>query len=60
MVRDCALRFVDVERARSRAGPCNSTSLSMDLASMDDLNERQAASWMKQTTAIPGFGGKKR
>jgi hypothetical protein len=32
----------------------------MDLASMDDLNERQAASWMKQTTAIPGFGGKKR
>ena len=23
---------------------------------MDDLDERQAASWMKQATAIPGFG----
>ncbi len=31
-----------------------------DLASAVDLNERQAASWMKQATAIPGFGGKKR
>jgi len=32
----------------------------VDLASVDDLDERQAAAWMKQATAIPGFGGKKR
>jgi hypothetical protein len=32
----------------------------VDLKSVDDLDERQAASWMKQATAIPGFGGKKR
>src|SRR4029077_2657241 len=34
----------------------------VDLASLADfdLNERQAASWMKQATAIPGFGGMKR
>jgi len=31
-----------------------------DLESVDDLDERQVASWMKQATAIPGFGGKKR
>jgi hypothetical protein len=35
-------------------------SRGVDLASMDDLDERQLASWMKQATAIPGFGGKKR
>jgi hypothetical protein len=35
-------------------------SRGVDLESVDDLNERQAASWMKQATAIPGFGGKKR
>ncbi len=35
-------------------------SRGVDLASMDELNERQAASWMKQAAAIPGFGGKKR
>jgi hypothetical protein len=35
-------------------------SRGVDLASVDDLDERQAASWMKQATAIPGFGGKKR
>lgn len=35
-------------------------SRGVDLASVEDLNERQAASWMKQATAIPGFGGKKR
>ena len=28
-------------------------------ASVDDLDERQAASWMKQAAAIPFFGGKK-
>jgi hypothetical protein len=26
----------------------------------DDLDERQLASWMKQATANPGFGAKKR
>ena len=35
-------------------------SRGVDLASVDDLDERQAAAWMKQATAIPGFGGKKR
>jgi hypothetical protein len=35
-------------------------SRGVDLKSVDDLNERQAASWMRQATAIPGFGGKKR
>ena len=32
----------------------------VDLACVDDLDERQAAAWMKQVAAIPGFGGKKR
>jgi hypothetical protein len=32
----------------------------VELASVDDLDERQAASWMKQTAAMPFFGGKKR
>jgi len=35
-------------------------SRGVDLEAMDDLDERQVASWMKQATAIPGFGGKKR
>ena len=35
-------------------------SRGVDLESVDDLDERQLASWMKQATAIPGFGGKKR
>ncbi len=35
-------------------------SRDVDLKSVDDLDERQLASWMKQATAIPGFGGKKR
>jgi hypothetical protein len=34
-------------------------SRGVNLASVDDLDERQAASWMKQAAAIPGFGGKK-
>jgi hypothetical protein len=29
-------------------------------ASVDDLDERRVASWMKQSAAIPFFGGKKR
>jgi hypothetical protein len=32
----------------------------VDLESVDDIDERQLASWMQQATAIPGFGGKKR
>ena len=35
-------------------------SRGVDLESVDDLDERQVASWMQQATAIPGFGGKKR
>jgi hypothetical protein len=35
-------------------------SRGVDLGSVDDLDERQVASWMKQATALPGFGGKKR
>src|SRR5215212_5559821 len=35
-------------------------SRGVDLASVDDLDERRAAAWMKQAAAIPGFGGKKR
>ena len=31
----------------------------VELASVDDLDERQAASWMKQAAAIPFFGGRK-
>jgi hypothetical protein len=32
----------------------------LELASVDDLDERLAASWMKQAAAIPFPGGKKR
>jgi hypothetical protein len=35
-------------------------SRGVDLESVDDIDELQLASWMKQATAIPGFGGKKR
>ena len=35
-------------------------SRGVDLASLDDIDERQLASWMKQATAIPGFGARKR
>ena len=31
-------------------------SRGVDLESVDDIDERQLASWMKQATAIPGFG----
>jgi len=31
-------------------------SRGVDLASLDDIDERQLASWMQQATAIPGFG----
>jgi hypothetical protein len=32
----------------------------VELASVDDLDERLAASWMKQAATMPFFGGKKR
>ncbi|MEQ1865557.1 MAG: DUF1801 domain-containing protein [Micropepsaceae bacterium] len=32
----------------------------VELRSVDDLDERQAASWMKQAAAQPFFGGKKK
>jgi len=32
----------------------------VELASVDDLDERHVASWMKQAAAMPFFGGKKR
>lgn len=32
----------------------------VELTSVDDLDARQAAAWMKQAVALPGFGGKKR
>ena len=35
-------------------------SRGVDLASVADIDERKVASWMKQATAMPGFGGKKR
>jgi hypothetical protein len=31
-------------------------SRGVDLESVDDIDERQVASWMKQAAAIPGFG----
>ncbi len=35
-------------------------SRGVDLVSISDLDERQAALWMRQAAALPGFGGKKR
>ena len=32
----------------------------VELKSVDDVDERQIAAWMKQVTALPGVGGKKR
>jgi hypothetical protein len=34
-------------------------SRGVDLESVNDLDERQAASWMQQAAAIPGFGRKR-
>ena len=28
----------------------------VDLETLDDLDEEQVASWMRQATALPGFG----
>src|SRR5262245_61349643 len=35
-------------------------SRGVELESPDDIDEEQLASWMRQATAISGFGGKKR
>jgi hypothetical protein len=35
-------------------------SRGIDIKSLDELDERQAVSWMKQATALPGFGTKKK
>ena len=35
-------------------------SRGVDLESLDDIDERQLAAWMKQATDMPGFGEKKR
>jgi len=32
----------------------------VELESVEDLDERQVAAWMKQVAAVPGVGGKKR
>lgn len=32
----------------------------VELESVDDIDERQLASWMNQAAALPGFGGKRR
>jgi hypothetical protein len=32
----------------------------VELESLDDLDDRQVAAWMKQVAAVPGVGGKKR
>jgi len=32
----------------------------MELKSVNDINERQIAAWMKQVASVPGVGGKKR
>jgi len=32
----------------------------VELESVDDLDERQVAAWMKQVTSVPGLGGKNR
>ncbi len=32
----------------------------VELESVDDLDERQVAAWMKQVAAVPGVGGKRR
>ena len=32
----------------------------VELESLDDLDERQVAAWMRQVAAVPGVGGKKR
>jgi hypothetical protein len=35
-------------------------SRGVDLVTLDDIDERQVASWMQQAAALPGFGVRKR
>lgn len=35
-------------------------SRGVELARMEDIDESQLGAWMKQATAMPGFGGRKR
>ena len=35
-------------------------SRGVEIESLDDIDEVQVASWMKQAAGLPGFGGKKR
>jgi hypothetical protein len=32
------------------------TTRGVDIETVDDIDERQVASWMRQATALPGFG----
>ena len=36
------------------------TTRGVELESLDDIDERQIAAWMRQVTSVPGLGGKKR
>ncbi|WP_425862813.1 DUF1801 domain-containing protein [Arthrobacter sp. TWP1-1] len=36
------------------------TTRGVELESLDDIDERQIADWMKQVASVPGVGGKKR
>jgi hypothetical protein len=45
--------------SRNGASPGKSTR-GVELSSVDDLDKRQAASWMKQAAAMPFFGARKR
>ena len=36
------------------------TTRGVEIASADEIDERQIAAWMKQITSVPGLGGKKR
>ena len=53
-------RHVTHANTASYADRDGQDSRGVDLELVDDLDEGQLASWMKQATAIPGFGGKKR
>jgi hypothetical protein len=35
-------------------------SRGVELESVDAIDDRQIASWMRQAAALPGFGGKRR
>ena len=49
-----------MDQRQAPAGVTQASARGVELTSVDDLDERLAASWMKQAAAIPFFGGKKR